>query len=530
MSNGKEKREQASEIGMRLVQSGKRGLKTAIFSRLGIITLLLLVQILLLLSFFYWLDGMSHYYTGLSAILVAVMGLRLINSESDPTAKITWLVIIAVLPVFGCLLYFFTQQEIGHRILRTRMSAMLNKTADSVKQDEAAFEALKQRNPRAASLAAYVSRSGCHRVFTGTDVRYCKLGEVFLEELLRDLERAQRFIFLEYFIIGEGEMWGRILEVLARKAAAGVEVRVLYDGTNEYSNLPHDYTRRLEKLGIAARIFAPVAPFISTHYNYRDHRKIAVIDGQVAYTGGLNLADEYINAIEKYGHWKDTAIRLDGSAAQGFTLLFLQMWGSSDRELDIQRFLQPPKPVSGAKGFVLPYGDSPLDEFKTGEQVYIDMLYRAERYIHIMSPYLILDSNMETALQYAAQRGVEVKLMLPGIPDKWPAHSLAQGHYAALVKAGVEVYEYSPGYLHAKQFVVDDCEAVVGTINLDYRSLYHHFECAAWLYDVPCIADVEQDFQQTLELCRRMTPQAIASRRWTIRVLGKIMKIFAPLM
>ena len=270
-------------------------------------------------------------------------------------------------------------------------------------------------------------------------------------------------------------------------------------------------------------------PFISTHYNYRDHRKIAVIDGRVAFNGGVNLADEYINEIEKYGHWKDTAVMLRGSAVSSFTLMFLQLWGGDLRGEEARTLLAASEPVSGG-GFVMPYADSPLDHDRVGEQVYIDMLNRAQRYVHIMTPYLILDGRMEEALRYAARRGVDVRIILPGIPDKKVAYYLAKTHFPALVEAGVKLYTYTPGFVHAKSFVCDDTEAVVGTINLDYRSLYHHFECATWMYGVAAVPDIEADFQQTMKQCARVTRDTVRAEKWQVRLAGKLLKLIAPLL
>lgn len=256
-----------------------------------------------------------------------------------------------------------------------------------------------------------------------------------------------------------------------------------------------------------------------------------MIDGQVAFTGGVNLADEYINRVVRFGHWKDTAVMLRGEAVRSFTLMFLNMWAIDEHAMEASRFLAyPTKPAMDAPGFVLPYSDSPVDGNKVGEQVYIDILSRARRYVHIMTPYLIIDHNMETALQYAAERGVDVHLILPGIPDKKYAFALAHTHYASLMKAGVKISEYTPGFVHAKVFVADDREAVVGTINLDYRSLYHHFECAAYMLDVPCIADIEADFQHTLKQCRRMTPERLKNDKLSMKVAGALLKAIAPLM
>ena len=326
-------------------------------------------------------------------------------------------------------------------------------------------------------------------------------------------------------------MWGEVLDILARKAKEGVDVRLMYDGTCEFSTLPHDYPKRLKKLGIKCKMFSPITPFVSTHYNYRDHRKILVIDGHTAFTGGINLADEYINLKSRFGHWKDTAIMVQGKAAESFTLMFLQMWNIDEKVPETEKFLgKYPIPEKQCKGYVLPYADSPLDNEKTGEMVYIDILNRAQKYVHIMSPYLILDGEMEMAIKFAAERGVEVSLILPGIPDKIMPYSLAKTHYKSLLAAGVKIYEYTPGFVHAKVFVSDDIKAVVGTINLDYRSLYHHFECAAYMYDTECIGDIEKDFQETAAKCRQITLGNLKDIKFGYKILGVILKAVAPLL
>lgn len=330
-------------------------------------------------------------------LLTFVMVVYLLNSTMDPTAKITWLIAIMPLPVFGVLLYIYTQSDIGHRALKKRVSEIIINTKDRIHQEEEVMKRLSEENKGAATLAHYMQRSGAHTVYDKTSVTFFPLGENKFEEMLIQLEAAEHFIFMEYFIVDEGLMWGRILEILARKAAQGVEVRFMYDGACEFALLPHDYPKRLEALGIKCKVFAPVSPFVSTHYNYRDHRKIMVIDGHTAFNGGVNLADEYINQTVRLGHWKDTAVMLKGEAVRSFTLMFLQMWQIDEKEDDSAHFLSYPAfPAKEAKGFVIPYGDCPLDNDKLGEKVYMDILNRSLEYVHIMTPYLILDGEMET--------------------------------------------------------------------------------------------------------------------------------------
>ena len=327
-------REERESTGIRLLKKGQKGLIHALFSRLGLFILLLVLQVFALFGVFRWFENILPHIMGGVALYTVGMVLYLLNSRMDPTAKITWLIIVMILPVFGAMLYWFTRSEIGHKAVKGRMEQISEQTKDCIPQNLEVMDRLKQENPGAASLARYLNRNACHPVYDKTTVTYFSLGEDKWAEMLRQLEQAEHFIFMEYFIVDEGLMWGKILEVLAQKAKEGVDVRVMYDGTCEFALLPHNYPKRLKDLGIRCKMFSPVSPFISTHYNYRDHRKILVIDGHTAFTGGVNLADEYINHVEKFGHWKDTAVMLKGWAVRSFTLMFLQMWSINERELD----------------------------------------------------------------------------------------------------------------------------------------------------------------------------------------------------
>ena len=529
--NMKDRMQQFEDGGLRLLKKGQKGIVHAIFSRFGLVLLLMLLQVGVLWGVFRWFGTLLPHYFGGSVAVSVFMVVYILNSRMDNSAKITWMVTIAILPVVGVPLFFYVKSNFGHNALQKRAASLTEEARGLQPQPLAAAEALEEADPGAASLARYLhGRGGGFPVYQNTEVTYFPGGEAKFAELLRQLEKAERYIFLEYFIIDEGLMWGRILEVLARKAAEGVDVRVMYDGTCEFSTLPRDYPRRLEKLGIQCRVFAPVQPFVSTHYNYRDHRKILVIDGKVGFTGGVNLADEYINHIEKYGCWKDAAVMLEGEGVRTLTILFLEMW-SIRRESEFDKFLSAPPYSVPAKGFAAPYGDCPLDGERVGEMVYIDLLNRARHSVHIITPYLILDGELETALRFAAERGVDVHLILPGKPDKWFVYAQAKTHYKALISSGVKISEWQPGFTHAKIVIADGVEAVAGTINLDYRSLYHHFENAVWMRGTDCIANMEADFQDTLTRCRRVerTKESIWQGKKLLHLAGILLKFIAPL-
>lgn len=518
---------------VRLAKPRKKGLFSLIFSRFFLIAVLIIIQIDVLIIPLILLEEYLHYVYGGLAVFTLIMMFYLFNSKMDSTAKVTWMFIIAVLQVGGALLLLFTQANTGHRKTSERTAEIVNSTKDTIPQDPEVLEDLRVVDSYTDDLVTYLNRSGCFPVYKGTEVTYFPIGEDKFQAMLTELAKAEKYIFMEYFIIEEGYMWGSILNILIEKAKAGVDVRVMYDGMCEISNLPSNYCSLLEKQGIKARSFAPLQPFLSSHYNYRDHRKICVIDGKTAFNGGVNLADEYINEVERFGHWKDTAVMLKGDAVRSFTLMFLQMWNLTEKQPDFSEAEEPyPKADESIRpsGYVIPYCDCPLDEDKVGEAVYMDILYRAGRYVHIMTPYLILDGELETALKYAGQRGIDVKLILPGIPDKKIAYALAKSHYRQLLRAGVKIYEYTPGFVHAKVCTSDDERAVVGTINLDYRSLYHHFECATYMYRTECIPDIEKDFQATLGRCRQVTEESIKNEALFYKVVGPLVKIIAPLM
>ena len=509
-----------------LLDKGKQGIFHLIFGRTGVVILLLLVQLGLYLAAFMRLQEL---YYGPAILLSLVVALVEVSRRGNPSVKLSWVLLTMLAPVLTIPLYLLVNADLGHRLAHFRLREIDRETARYAPPRPDLRRELEERDPGAAGLAAYLERQG-FPLYQNSDAKYFPLGEDMFEEVLAQLERARSFIFLEYFIIQEGYMWGRILSILERKVKEGVEVRLLYDGTCALTKVPYYYPQELEKIGIQCKMYAPLRPVVSTHYNNRDHRKILVVDGRVAFTGGINLADEYINRRVLHGHWKDTAVMVSGEAVRGFTLMFLQMWNVDTRQAeDYPRYLDVTRSVA-APGFVLPYGDRPFDGEMVGEMVYMDILNRARRYVHITTPYLIVDNEMVTALTYAAKRGVEVVLIVPAIPDKKYVYALNQVYYRELIEAGVEIREYTPGFIHAKMFVSDDTTAVVGSINLDYRSLYLHFECAALLYGAAAVADVERDFQATRAVSRTITVEDCKRRKLRWRFFGWILRPLAPLM
>ena len=513
------------------MKSGKKKVFNVIYGRILMIILILLIQITILGLAFMWLSEDLPYIYGGFTILTAILVTYILNKNENPSFKLAWMLLLVISPVFGALFYLFVKFQVESKLINYKLLKIINETQKHLSQDKETVNELEKVDKQVANLAKYMVNIGGYPIYKNTDIKYFSLGEEKFEEMKVQIKNAKKFIFMEYFIVEESYMWNSILELLEEKVKEGVEVRFMYDGMCALSLLPYDYPEYIKEKGIKCKMFSPIKPVLSTAQNNRDHRKILVIDGKVAFNGGINLGDEYINRIEKYGHWKDTAVMITGEAVKSFTLMFLQMWNINEKNHDdFEKYISIEKEELNASGYVMPYGDSPLDNENVGENVYLDILATAKEYVHIMTPYLIIDNEMMTALTYAAKRGIDVKLILPSIPDKKSAFMLARTYYPELIQAGVKIYEYTPGFIHAKVFSSDDEKAVVGTINLDFRSLYLHFECATFFYKNNVINDIENDFQNTLKLSKYVTMEDYNKLNIFYKIGGGILKLIAPLM
>lgn len=514
------------------MSKGKEGLVKVVYGRTLIIVAIVLIQLSILFSIYIFLRGYLTYVFGASTVLSAIVLLYIINNRSNPMYKISWIIPVALMPIFGTLLYLFIHLQIETKLISKKYDKSLNETKKYLKQKNEIIEKLEDENKNVASICKYISNYGTYPTYKNTSAKYFPLGEDKFQEMIKQLKKAKKFIFMEYFIIEEGVMWNTILDILKEKVNEGVEVRVMYDGLCCLSLLPYKYPSNLENMGIKCKMFSPIKPALSTYQNNRDHRKILVIDGHTAFTGGVNIADEYINVKERFGHWKDVAVMIKGDAVKSFTIMFLQMWNiTAEQKEDYEKYILCEEDIKvETDGFIVPYGDSPLDLENLSEQVYFDIIHQATKYVHIMTPYLILDNEMITALTHAAKRGVDVSIIMPHIPDKAYAFWVAKTYYEELIEAGVQIYEYIPGFVHAKLFVSDDDKAVVGTINLDFRSLYLHFECGIFFYKNSIISNIENDFLETLKKCKKITLYDCKKISLKQKVIGSIFRIFAPLM
>ncbi len=506
------------------------GLLRLLFSRAIILIVLILAQITLLVLAVVRLNEDFVYFYLICQLLSVAAVLFIINNRTNPAYKISWIITILLFPIFGVLFYLIFGYEKVNSKFRKKVAAMDDKLATILPRSGDVSAMLAKVNPHAACQSHYISETAGFPLYNDSATEYLPTGEKYFDRLLEKLEKAERFIFIEMFVIRRGRMWDTVLEILTRKVEQGLDVRVIYDDMGCLTTLPGGYWKKLEQMGIRCAVFNPIRPVLSLRINSRDHRKICVIDGHTAFTGGINFGDEYINVFERFGHWKDSAIMLEGNAAFSFTAMFLAMWEFCRGITEDYDCFRPREAGSYCGGYVQPYGDNPLNREIIGETVYMNMINRAERCLYITTPYLIMDNEMVTALGNAAKNGVDVRIITPHIADKRTVNALTRAYYAPLVESGVKIYEYTPGFVHSKIFVADDEYAVVGTINLDYRSLFLHFECAVWLYSSASVSDVRDDFLQTLELCCEISLEQIRKTRWYKKLWRAVLRVFAPMM
>ncbi len=502
-------------------------------SRMFIVFALIGIQAWLLISIFVYFDDQSQTIRMFFWIASLVMALYIVNKRQNPSYKLAWIIVILVLPVFGVLMYIFFSQRRLTRWLRRKAEREIEKSEPFLGQDRRITHELEQKSMDALRQTDYIRKASMFPVYDRTETEYFSSGEAFFEQLKEELEKAERYIFMEYFIVQAGTMWNSILDILKRKAEAGVDVRFMYDDMGCARTLPFRYYKQLEAMGIKAAVFNPLRPELSSIFNNRNHRKVTVVDGHTAFCSGANLADEYINAIERFGHWKDGAVMLKGMGAWAFAVMFLQAWNFMRPEDDDYSIFRPKvQELDGisSDGYVQPFTDDPMDDEYVSENTYMNMVGRAKRYLYINTPYLILDNEFMTALQNAAKSGVDVRITTPHIPDKKMVFLLTQAHYEALLKAGVRIYEYTPGFIHTKTFVCDDEFGIIGTINLDYRSLFLHYECGVWLYQAKTIGQLKEDYEKTLAVCQEITCEEVCRWPWYIRLMQAVLRVFAPMM
>lgn len=503
-----------------------------IFNRIVIIVLLILAQIIFLAVILLNFSKYTFWFFAASTLLGLIIFLRIINSRRNPTYKLAWVVLVLLDPFLGALLYALFGKVRVSKAKRAHKMQVIAKAEEAARSFKAVpAESLRTTDPLAYKQALYQEKYAHSPLYANTDTTYFPLGEDMFEALKAELQQAKRYIFFEYFIIAEGYMWNALLEILAQKAKEGVDVRVVYDDLGCSFTLPPKYDKTLEAMGIKAGVFNPFRPLLTSKLNNRSHRKSTIIDGITAFTGGVNISDEYINHIEVFGHWKDTGVMMKGDAAWGFTVQFLAMWDYIRGEAQPYDTYRPQEEyTSSCNGYAQPHADDPLETERVGSTVYMNMITNAQHYLYVYTPYLVINNEMVEAFCLAAKSGVDVRLLTPHIEDKWYVHPVSRSYYGQLIENGVKVFEYTPGFIHAKSFVSDDRFATIGTVNLDYRSLYLHLECGVWLYNKQAVAAIRDDFLATQAISQEITLEQCNNIPLLHRLGRSLLRLFAPMM
>lgn len=478
---------------------------------------------------------LSANYAPVSAFLTLfslLMLIPILERPATPEVKMAWAIPILIFPVFGGILYLMSGASRPRRKMRRALIEQQKRASRSMPDTETAIAHIKAGHPEDAGQFVYLAKQG-YPCYYGKRTRLYVSGEQAFPDMLIALESAKKYIFIEYFIINRGEMWDAILKVLERKAVDGVEVKVIYDDVGSMRGLPHAYDKVLEKKGIGCIRFNPYRPVYSMIMNNRDHRKYMIVDGEVGFTGGINIADEYINREQRFGYWKDNAVRIEGDAVRGMTLSFLQLWNScckKGREVEQERYLSPMTEQDWGQGYIVPYADAPVDSEFLAENVYLNIINHAKEYLYIATPYLIINSVMQSALTLAAKRGVDVRIVLPAIPDKKVVNQVTKSHYATLLESGVKIYEYTPGFIHEKCLLCDSKIATVGTVNLDYRSLYLHYENGCVFYEGDIIEQIRVNMEQNFADSKRIMQVNKKQKLLISRIYYAVIRLLAPVM
>ena len=501
-----------------------------IFSKLTFAILLLILQVIVLYVLFMLFYEYIVYLFGGFTFLSILLVLYIVNSNENSSYKIAWIIPILIFPVVGIAFYCFCHLQISIYKVKKALVKEQSISKKYLTSNKEISSNLEKEDKSTYNLINYINNTSNNSVYNPSDIKYFKCGEDMFSSLINDLKNAKKYIFLEYFILEKSYMWDTILEILKEKVKENVEVRVMYDGMCSLMMLPYNYKDELLKYNIKCKMFFPIKLELSLHQNNRDHRKICVIDGDIAYTGGINIADEYINKKKRFGYWKDTAIRINGDCVNSYTVMFIEMWNIDGIDkCQYSKYINNSHVINN-NGYIISYGDNPLNNKQIGKRVYMDIINTAKDYIDIITPYLILDEELLNSLIYASNRGVKVRIIMPHIPDKKLVYYLGRSYYKDLISNGISIYEYKKGFTHAKMFISDDIKAVVGTINLDYRSLYLHFECASYIYKNNVISSIKKDYDNTILESIKIDKNDVDKYNIFKRIIGKILRLISPLM
>lgn len=507
----------------------KKRIINLLFSKMMIVAYIILFQLFLLFFSITFLSSVSRSINLAFKILSVLMIIYIYNRNDNPSYKLAWTTIILIFPTIGGISYLLFGGKKVSKELRRVIEISNTSTKGIMLQEEKLYQKLKNENMEAAKQANYLMKYGGYPCVENTKTTFISDGQQYYELLMEKIRKAKKFVFLEYFIMEEGKMWNDIFDLLVQKVQEGVDVRIMYDDAGCITKLPEGYDQKIRDKGIKCKIFNPIKARLVIQMNNRDHRKLTIIDNEVGFTGGINLADEYMNLKEVYGHWRDQGIMLEGEGVTSMTFMFLQFWDFGETiKTNYEDYLVPF--LCESDGYVIPFSDAPTDDESVGANVHLNLIHGAKDYIYIQTPYLILDNVIRDALSLASKNGVDVRIMVPYIPDKKIVNQVTKSNYLYLLESGVRIYEYTPGFVHAKTVVCDDTLGVIGSINFDYRSYFLHFECGVWMYRSKALLDCKQDFLKELMQCHEITYKEYMKTNWIVRLMRSILNLFSPIL
>lgn len=509
---------------------GEKSLLSLLIKAL-IILILVVIQAIVFIFIFNATKSFSLIASSVFVLLESALVLYIVYKPINPAYKIIWIILILTVPVLGSVLYFFTGLIRVPKRLRKTMTVVVEKTSRYIEPDGDVYEKLKKKSLTAHKQARYLLNTSDYPLYESDKLEYLSLGEIYYERMLDDIKSAKKYVFLEYFIVSKGKMWDELLEVLLKKAKEGVKIYISTDQFGSFFKLPKEFKELNKQKNIYLNIFNPITPVISARLNYRDHRKITVVDGKVAYTGGINIGDEYINLDNKLGHWKDFGVRLTGCAVNSFVVMFIKIWNCGKSKIEVNDWWFNDNKITGYnKGFVLPYADGPNNTHNPAENTYMNIIQSAKDYVYITTPYLIIDNEVKQSLINAAKSGVDVRIVIPHIPDKKLVYACSRSFYNQLLLAGVKIYEYTPGFIHGKMCISDDRFATIGSVNFDFRSLYLHYECGVWMYNTDTIIDMKKDFLSIVSVSQKVSLEKWGKRSIFKKILEAALRLIAPLL
>ncbi len=540
MKNGVEKTVECGKIliATRGNRKGRRKMKRqhkrwgGIPDKIIVSCFFMLLQFIFLVVLVYHLSHWAVWVNAVFQVISILLVISIVGKRGNPSHKMAWIIFILVFPVFSVPVYFIWNTSITVPAFKKRLRQQKRRSAAFLRRDTETEKRLRYADVFHWRQSVFLTKESGYPLYSNTEVEYLSPGEVFLPRLIEELRTARKYIFLEFYILAEGEMWDEIFSVLKQKVRDGVEVKIIFDDFGSAARQYKKFKKNLREAGISYSVFNPIRPSFDIFLNNRNHRKIVVIDGKTAFTGGLNIGDEYINKLERFGYWMDCGACFKGDAVRSFTVMFIEMWNainSRKKSVNYEKYMVEIFPK--CEGFVQPYSVSPLDHDRNpGGGLYMQMLNSAKDYVYIASPYLVLDSEMTAALCGAALSGIDVRIITPKKWDKWYVHPVTQYYYEQLLESGVKIYEFTPGFIHSKLFVSDDSVATVGTVNMDYRSFYYNFECGAWMCNVRAVGDIKRHMLRIMEDSDEITLSEWEKRPMSLKAKQFILHLFAPFM